>query len=90
MLPAVRAWKDPENGPELVVISKGSAKDTRDQALSAKVLLDPSFRAGQVFGATGTPSAVVLDEDGLVASDVGTGAAAVFALAGVRAPEGWA
>jgi thiol-disulfide isomerase/thioredoxin len=89
MLPAVRSWNIPKNGPELVVISKGSVEDTRDQALPAKVLLDPYFSAGQVFGATGTPSAVLVDEDGLVASEVGTGAGAVFALAGVQAPEGW-
>jgi hypothetical protein len=35
-----------------------------------------------LFGAGGTPSALVLDEEGRVASDVGVGAQAVFALAG--------
>ena len=46
------------------------------------MLLDPDFVAGNVFGAGGTPAAVVLDEEGRVASDVGIGAAAVLALAG--------
>jgi hypothetical protein len=36
----------------------------------------------RVFGATGTPSAIVLDENGRVASDVGVGATAVLSMLG--------
>jgi thiol-disulfide isomerase/thioredoxin/uncharacterized membrane protein YphA (DoxX/SURF4 family) len=89
VLPYIKTWRRPEGAPELVVISLGSLEDNRKQGLRAKVLLDPYFSSGQVFGATGTPSAVVLDEEGRVASEVGAGALAVFALAGVEVPASW-
>jgi len=45
----------------------------------------PSHRpteAGQAFGASGTPMAVLVDAEGRIASPVVAGAAAVLALAG--------
>ena len=88
MLPDVKTWegKRRKDAPELVVISSGSLEANREQGFRAQVLLDPYFGSGQMFGATGTPSAIVLDEEGRVASEVGIGAPAVFALAGVEAP----
>ena len=84
MLMDVKNWKRSKDAPELVVISSGSLEANRQQGFRAKVLLDPYFGSGEVFGATGTPSAVVLDEEGRVASEVSRGAPAVFALAGVE------
>ena len=82
MLEDLKAWERtrPEDAPELLVIAAGSSEANREHGLRSRVLLDPNFRAGQLFGAGGTPSALVLDEDGRVASDVGVGAPAVFAL----------
>lgn len=89
MLEDVKRWERnrPEDAPELVVISAGSSQANRGQGFRSPVLLDQNFAAGQVFGAGGTPAAVMLDEEGRVASEVGTGAAAVMALAGA-APAG--
>lgn len=42
---------------------------------------DDGFAAGRAFGAGGTPSAVLVDAAGRIASEVGIGAAAVLALA---------
>jgi peroxiredoxin len=86
MLPDLKTWKRSQTAPEVVVISSGSPEANRDQGFRLRVLLDPSFGSGQVFGATGTPSAVVLDEEGRVASEVGVGAPAIFALAGAEVP----
>jgi peroxiredoxin/uncharacterized membrane protein YphA (DoxX/SURF4 family) len=82
MLEDLKAWERtrPEDAPELLVIAAGSSEANREHGLRSRVLLDPNFRAGQLFGAGGTPSALVLDEEGRVASDVGVGAPAVFAL----------
>jgi len=49
----------------------------------APILLDDEFAAGNAFGAAGTPSAVLVDKRGRVASSVAVGADAVLALAGV-------
>lgn len=86
MLPAVKTWKLPEDATELVVISSGSPEDNRQQGFRAKVLLDSYFGSGQVFGVTSTPSAVVIDKQGRVASEVSAGAPAIFELVGVEVP----
>ena len=48
------------------------------------VVLDQSFQIGRRFGASGTPSAVLIDREGQIASSVAVGAPAVFELAGRR------
>jgi len=50
-------------------------------AYSAFPLLDPYFGASQVFNSGGTPSAVLIDEQGRVASEVGVGAPDVLSMA---------
>jgi hypothetical protein len=46
------------------------------------VVLDQQFAAGRAFGASGTPSAVLVDAEGKIASEVAVGAPAVLELAG--------
>lgn len=84
MLADLKNWeRNPlADAPELLVVSTGSAEANRQQGFRSKVLLDEYFAAGQVFGAGGTPAAVMLDEEGRVASEVGVGAPAVLTLAG--------
>lgn len=92
MLPELRSWKRPEGAPEVVVISSGTVESNREQHLRVKVLVDPNLGWVNVFGVKGTPAAVVLDEEGRVASEVVTGAPAIFALAGAEVPAalaGW-
>jgi peroxiredoxin len=69
------------DAPELLIISSGTAEANREQGFRSPVLLDRIFGAGSVLGAGGTPSAVIIDEQGVVASEVGVGAPAVLALA---------
>jgi thiol-disulfide isomerase/thioredoxin len=84
MLDEVKRWErnPPRNAPDLVIVSSGTAEVNRQQGFRSTVLLDPIFGAGNVLGAGGTPSAVVIDEEGRVASEVGVGAASVMELAG--------
>jgi hypothetical protein len=44
-------------------------------------VLDEGFAVGTAFGASGTPSAVLVDETGLLASEMAVGAPAVLGLA---------
>ena len=76
------AMRDPPKGAaDLLVVSSGSFDANRQQGFRSRVLLDPDFGAGHVFRASGTPCAVLLDQDGRVASEVAAGADEVFALA---------
>ena len=73
----------PKGAPELLIISSGSPEANRAQGFRSQVLLDQNFGAGSVLGSAGTPSAVLIDEQGRIASDVSVGAVEVLALAGV-------
>jgi peroxiredoxin/uncharacterized membrane protein YphA (DoxX/SURF4 family) len=72
---------DRDAGRQLLVISTGDAEANRAMGLSALVLLDDAFAAGERLGVAGTPSAVRVDARGRVASPVAVGAKAVLALA---------
>ena len=68
--------------PNLLLISTGDAARNRTMALRAPILLDVAFAAASEFGATGTPSAVLVDDHGLIASQIAAGAPEVLALVG--------
>jgi peroxiredoxin len=84
MLPDLKEWEAnaPEGAPKLLVVSAGSEKANKEMALASPVLLDQEFGVGRAFGASGTPSAVLVDTEGKVASQVAVGAPAVMELAG--------
>ena len=82
-------WWEQHRDPalaDLVVITSGDVEANRAQGFQSRVVLDPDFEAGNRFGSAGTPSAVIVDERGRVASDVAVGAPEVLALAGSASP----
>lgn len=83
MLDDLKAWeKRPAKGaPRLLVISTGGVKENRAMGIRSPVVLDDAFNVGNSFGARGTPMAVVVDEEGRIASELAAGATAVLALA---------
>jgi hypothetical protein len=84
MLPDLQAWEErrPEGAPTLVVVSSESVEDNQAMALRSPVVLDhTAMSVGSQFGATGTPMAVLVDEEGKIASTLAAGAPAVLALA---------
>jgi peroxiredoxin len=84
MLPDLKQWESeaPESAPRIVVVSAGSEEANREMGLTSPVLLDQNFATGRAFGASGTPSAVLVDAEGKVASEVAVGAPGVLELAG--------
>jgi peroxiredoxin/uncharacterized membrane protein YphA (DoxX/SURF4 family) len=85
MLPDLQAWEanPPAGAPKLLVVSTDSVADNQAMELRSPVLLDhDGMRVGRLFGASGTPMAVLVDAQGRMASEVAAGAPAVLALAG--------
>ena len=70
--------------PKLLVISAGTKEANKQMSLASPVVLDQQFAVGRSFGAGGTPSAVLVDTNGKVASEVAVGAPAVLELAGSK------
>jgi protein-disulfide isomerase/uncharacterized membrane protein YphA (DoxX/SURF4 family) len=81
MLDEVRAFERSAVNPRLLLVSSGSADENEEQGLAAPIALDREFAAGTAFGATGTPSAILIDRQGRVASGLAVGAPQVMALA---------
>jgi peroxiredoxin/uncharacterized membrane protein YphA (DoxX/SURF4 family) len=80
----LRRWEaePPRGAPRLLLVSSGSIEANRAFGFRSSVVLDESFKAGAAFGASGTPSAVLVDGEGRISSTVGIGARDVLALAG--------
>jgi thiol-disulfide isomerase/thioredoxin/uncharacterized membrane protein YphA (DoxX/SURF4 family) len=89
MLPDLKEWEadPPEGAPRLLVVSAGTEEANTEMGLSSTVVLDQQFSTGRAFGATGTPSAVLVDAEGRLASEIAVGAQAVLALAGYDRTE---
>jgi peroxiredoxin len=89
MLPEIKQWEEnrPEGAPTLLFVSAGTEEANRELKLSSRVVLDQQFAAGRAFGASGTPSAVLVDAEGRIASEVAVGAPAVLGLAGASRAE---
>ena len=84
MRDGIKAWESepPEDAPRLVVVSSGEARETRADGFRSPVVLDKGYEVGHAFGAAGTPSAVLVDAELRIASEVAVGAVKVFELAG--------
>jgi peroxiredoxin len=80
--PELKEWEASrgEGAPQLVLVSTGSADANRAHGFASTILLDQGFRTGGAFGASGTPSAVMIDKDGNVASGVAVGGPDVMKL----------
>ena len=88
MLDDLKAWENnrPKGAPKLLIVSTGDVEENRAMGLKSPVVLDPNFSVGRSFGASGTPSAVLVDARGRIASEVAVGAPSVLALANGEDP----
>lgn len=86
MLDDLKAWEAsaPKGAPKLLIVSTGIAETNRAMGLRATVVLDQAFSVAPTFGVGGTPSAVLVDAKGMIASGIAVGKDAVLALAGAN------
>jgi peroxiredoxin len=79
-----RKWtRTLSNGdPKVVVMSEGEIDEHRGLDLGAPVVLDSGYKTSARLGMFGTPSAVLLDENGVIATETAVGANNIWALLG--------
>lgn len=89
MLPYLKQWEEnpPGGAPDLLVVSAGTEEANREMGLDSPIVLDQDFAVGREFGASRTPSAVLVDAEGKIASEVAVGALAILELAGAGRRE---
>ena len=83
MLPDLKELEanPPTGAPEILVVSEGTEEDNRQMGLLSLVVLDHDYTVGDAFAVEVTPSAVLVDVEGRVASEVAEGAKVVLKLA---------
>ncbi|HEV7645243.1 MAG TPA: redoxin domain-containing protein [Pyrinomonadaceae bacterium] len=85
MLPELKDWENSgANGVQLVVFSSGDAKKNRELNLRSPVVIDDDGEIGIKLGMYGTPSAILIDESGKVASETAIGSEQIWSLIGKR------
>jgi len=82
MVPQLKDWERERTPtvPRLVLVSGGSREANRAMGLESTLLVDDTFAVGQLFGANGTPSGVLIDAEGKIVSTLAVGAPEVMAL----------
>jgi peroxiredoxin/uncharacterized membrane protein YphA (DoxX/SURF4 family) len=90
ILGVLKVWemRQGEDGARLLVVSTGSVEANEAQGFRSTVVLGEEFAVGHLYGASGTPSAVLVSEDGLIASELAEGVDGVLRLVGFKKPEG--
>lgn len=86
MMEELKAWEKQKSvgDPELLVFSDGEVEAHRSLALEAPLILDAGYKTAEKFGMFGTPSAVLVNEDGRIVSETAVGAPNIWALIGKR------
>ncbi|MBS1795901.1 MAG: redoxin domain-containing protein [Acidobacteria bacterium] len=70
--------------PNLLVFSDGDVEEHREIGLQSPIVLDKGYRTAEKLGMFGTPSAVLINENGKIISETAVGAANIWSLIGKR------
>ncbi len=86
MMKDLREWENEkgQNEPNLMVFSDGEVEAHRNFNLRSPVLIDKEYEIAEKLGMFGTPSAVLVNENGKIVSETATGAPNIWALIGKR------
>ena len=86
MLDDLRDWDKTKGAdePNLILISEGESEPHRQLNLQSPIILDKNRKLSKEFGMNGTPSAVLINEDGKIVSETAVGAAGIWNLIGKR------
>lgn len=73
--------KPPKGAPQLLFISAGASSEIKKQGLRSPVMREDSFSIASLFRVHGTPSAILIDENGILTGDPVVGSEDILALA---------
>lgn len=86
MIDELRDWDGArgQDEPNLIVFSDGTREEHAEWGLQSPVIVDEGHKTSAGFGMYGTPSAVLVNEDGVIVSETAIGAPDIWALIGKR------
>lgn len=86
MLDDLRDWDKTRGAdePNLLLISEGEIEPHRQLELQSPIILDRNRKISNELGMNGTPSAVLINEDGKIVSETAIGAQNIWSLLGKK------
>lgn len=86
MLDELREWDKTkgQDEPNLLLLSSGDKEKNRELDIKGNIVLDDERILSQKLGMDGTPSAVLINEEGKVVSETAIGATQIWSLIGKR------
>jgi len=86
MMDEIKEWDKTRNGsePNLVIFADGVKDEHLKLGLKAPMIVDEGQDIGDMFGQFGTPSAILVDENGKFISETAIGAEDIWSLIGKR------
>jgi thiol-disulfide isomerase/thioredoxin/uncharacterized membrane protein YphA (DoxX/SURF4 family) len=86
MIAELKDWESSKNEhePNLLIFSDGKPAEIREFEIMSPVVMDKDFDFSARLGLVGTPSGVLIDENGKIATGPGVGAESIWALVGKR------
>jgi peroxiredoxin/uncharacterized membrane protein YphA (DoxX/SURF4 family) len=84
----IRKWESSteRNGTNAIVFSDADEEKHRSYALNTPIVIDPGYKIAANLGIYGAPSGVIIDENGVIASETAVGGPMIWSLIG-RKPE---
>ncbi len=86
MMEELKTWNKTKgkDSPDLILFSEGDKVAHQEFGLDSPIILDEGYKTASSFGMFGTPSAVLVNEDGKIVSETAVGAANIWSLVGKR------
>ena len=86
MMDEIKEWDKTRNGnePNLVIFADGEKDDHVKLGLKVPMIIDEGQDIGDMFGQFGTPSGILVDENGRFISETAIGAEDIWSLIGKR------
>lgn len=78
----LQAWERGQNEFNLLIVANDEPEIEQARMFSSPVLIESNLEVQRLYDTDGTPVALLIDENGKIASDVASGAEDVFALVG--------
>jgi peroxiredoxin len=84
MVDDIRALENdpPENAPEFLIVTAGDVEPNRATGITSTMVIDSGFTTGRAYGASGTPSGILVDADGKIAGSLIVGGPKILAAMG--------
>ncbi len=88
LMDQIRKWEPRRqpNDPELIIFTDGTADEERKLGLKSPIIVDKGFKTAEKFGMRGVPSAVLVNEEGIIVTEAAIGPGNIWSLIGLSSP----